>query len=52
MYLPESESFINGIGVESTICSHIRVYELRTVGSGMGHINIADVLRNASVDTF
>ena len=43
MYLPESESFINGIGVESTICSHIIVC---IVGSGMGHVNTACVLRN------
>ena len=51
MYLPDSESFINDIGVVS-ICSHIS-YSVKTarVGSGMGHISIADVLQNASVDT-
>ena len=43
MYLPDSESFIDGIGIKSTSCSHIIVYELHTVGSDMGHINIAYV---------
>ena len=43
MYLPDSKSFISGIGVESISCSHIIIYELHTVGSDMGHINIAYV---------